>query len=55
MKKIGIKDKSFWLILSLSIITLIILTVGVIFLTRKSSKEFYSAGYIINSTATILL
>ena len=52
MKKIGIKDKSFWLILSLSIITLIILTVGVIFLTRKSSKEFYSAGYIINSTAT---
>ena len=50
MKKI--KDKSFWLILSLSILTLIILTVGVIFLTRKSSKEFYSAGYIINSTAT---
>ncbi len=47
-----IKDKSFWIILSLSVITLIILTVGVIFLTRKSSKEFYSAGYIINSTAT---
>lgn len=50
MKKI--RDKSFWLILSLSILTLIILTIGVIFLTRKSSKEFYSAGYIINSTAT---
>lgn len=50
MKKIG--DKNFWIILILSIITLIILTVGVIFLTRKSSKEFYSAGYIINSTAT---
>lgn len=50
MKKIG--DKSFWIILSLSIVTLIILTIGVIFLTRKSSKEFYSAGYIINSTAT---
>lgn len=50
MKKIG--DKSFWLIISLSIVTLIILTIGVIFLTRKSSKEFYSAGYIINSTAT---
>ena len=50
MKKI--KDKSFWLILILSILTLIILTLGVIFLTRKSSKEFYSAGYIINSTAT---
>ena len=47
MKKIGIKDKSFWLILSLSIITLIILTVGVIFLTRKSSKEFYSAGHVL--------
>lgn len=50
MKKIG--DKNFWLILSLSIITLIALTIGVIFLTRKSTKEFYSAGYIINSTAS---
>lgn len=50
MKKIG--DKNFWIILSLSIITLIALTIGVIFLTRKSSKEFYSAGYIINSTTT---
>ena len=50
MKKIG--DKNFWIILILSIITLIALTIGVIFLTRKSSKEFYSAGYIINSTTT---
>lgn len=47
-----IKDKSFLLILVLSIITLIALTIGVIFLTRKSSREFYSAGYIINSTAS---
>lgn len=50
MKKIG--GKNFWIILVISIISLIILTIGVIFLTRKSSKEFYSAGYIINSTAT---
>ena len=50
MKRFG--DKSFWLILVISIVTLIILVVGVIFLTRKSAKEFYSGGYIINSTAT---
>ena len=50
MKKIG--GKSFWIILVISIISLIILAVGTLFLTRKSSKEFYSAGYIINSTAT---
>ena len=50
MKKIG--GKSFWIILVISIVALIILTIGVIFLTRKSSKEFYSAGYIINSTAS---
>ena len=50
MKKFG--DKSFWLILVISVVTLIILVVGVIFLTRKSAKEFYSGGYIINSTAT---
>lgn len=51
MKKI-MSDKSFWLILGASIISLIVLTVGVVFLTRKNTKEFYSAGYIINSTAT---
>ena len=51
MKKI-MSDKSFWVILIISIITLIGLTVGVIFLTRKNTSEFYSAGYIINSTAT---
>ena len=50
MKKIG--GKSFWIILVISIIALIVLAVGTLFLTRKSSKEFYSAGYIINSTAT---
>ena len=50
MKKLG--GKSFWIILSISIISLIILTVGVILLTRENSKEFYSAGYIINSTTT---
>ncbi len=50
MKKIG--GKSFWIILSISIVTLIILTVGVIFLTRENSKEFYSAGYIISSSTT---
>jgi uncharacterized protein YneF (UPF0154 family) len=47
MKKID--GKSFWIILVISIVALIILTIGVIFLTRKSSKEFYSAGYIINN------
>lgn len=51
MKKI-MSDKSFWLILGISVISLIVLTVGVIFLTRENAKEFYSAGYIINSTAT---
>lgn len=51
MKKI-MSDKSFWLILIISIVSLVGLTVGVIFLTRQNSKEFYSAGYIINSTAT---
>ncbi len=51
MKKI-MSDKSFWIILGASIISLIVLTIGVIFLTGRNSKEFYSAGYIINSTAT---
>lgn len=51
MKKI-MSDKSFWLILSISILSLIALTIGVIFLTRQNAKEFYSAGYIINSNAT---
>lgn len=50
MKKIS--DKNFWIILIITIISLIILTVGVIFLTKKSEKEFYSAGYIISSNAT---
>lgn len=50
MKKIN--DKSFWIILIISIVTLTILTIGVIFLTKDSEKEFYSAGYIINSTAS---
>lgn len=50
MKKFG--DKNFWIILITSIVVLIGLTAGVIFLTRKSSKEFYDAGYIISSTAT---
>ena len=50
MKKIS--DKSFWIILIISIISLVILTVGVIFLTKKSEKEFYSAGYIISSNKT---
>ena len=50
MKKLG--GKSFWIILSISIVSLIILTVGVILLTRENSKEFYSAGYIISSSAT---
>ena len=51
MRKI-MSDKSFWIILIISIISLIVLTVGVVFLTRKNTKEFYSSGYIINSTAT---
>lgn len=51
MKKM-MKDKSFWLILVISIVTLIALIVGVIFLTRQNSREFYSAGYIIDSTAS---
>lgn len=49
MKKI-MSDKGFWLILVISIVSLIILTIGVVFLTKKNTKEFYSAGYIINST-----
>ena len=51
MKRI-MSDKSFWLILGISIISLILLVVGVIFLTRENAKEFYSAGYIIDSTTT---
>jgi len=50
MRKIG--GKNFWIILIISIVTLIVLTIGVIFLTRESAKVFYSAGYIINSTAS---
>ena len=51
MKKI-MSDKSFWIILSISVISLVALTIGVILLTRQNAKEFYSAGYIIDSTAT---
>lgn len=51
MKKI-VNDKSFWTIFVISIVTLVCLVVGVVFLTRQNTKEFYSAGYIINSTAT---
>lgn len=51
MKKI-ISDKSFWIILCISLLTLIMLTIGVILLTGKNAKEFYSAGYIISSNAT---
>ena len=50
MKKIS--DKSFWIILIITIITLASLTIGVILLTKDSEKEFYSAGYIINSNKT---
>ena len=50
MKKI-LSDKSFWIILIISLVSLIVLTIGVVFLTKKNTKEFYSAGYIINSTA----
>ncbi|MGM9881448.1 MAG: hypothetical protein ACI31S_01240 [Bacilli bacterium] len=50
MKKIG--GKSFWIILVLSITSLFLLIVGVIFLTKKSETEFYSSGYIISSGAT---
>lgn len=50
MKKIS--DKSFWIILIISIITLTSLTIGVILLTKEQEKEFYSAGYIINSNKT---
>lgn len=50
MKKLG--GKSFWIILIISIVSLIILTLGVILLTRENSKEFYSSGYIISSSAT---
>lgn len=51
MKKI-MSDKSFWLILCASILTLIAFTIGVIFLTGRNTKEFYSAGYIISSNTT---
>lgn len=51
MKKI-MSDKSFWIILVASLVSLIVLTIGVVLLTGRNSKEFYSAGYIINSTAT---
>ena len=51
MKKI-MSDKSFWIILVISVVSLVALTIGVVFLTRQNAKEFYSAGYIINSTAT---
>lgn len=50
MKKIS--DKSFWIILIITIITLASLTIGVILLTKDNEKEFYSAGYIINSNKT---
>lgn len=44
-----LKDSSFLIILGTSLVTLTLLTVGVIFLTRSSAKEFYQAGYIIDS------
>lgn len=47
MKKIS--DKSFWIILVISVVTLASLVIGVILLTKENKKEFYSAGYIINS------
>lgn len=50
MKKLA--GKNFWIILVISIICLILLVIGTIFLTRTSAKEFYSAGYIISSNAT---
>ena len=50
MRKIG--GRNFWIILIISIVSLIVLTIGVVFLTKSAEKEFYSAGYIINSTAT---
>lgn len=50
MRKIG--GKNFWIILIVSIVSLILLIVGIIFLTKESQKEFYQAGYIISSSAT---
>ena len=47
-----LRDKSFLLIFTISVVGLIALIIGIIFLTRKGEKEFYSAGYIINSTAS---
>lgn len=51
MKKI-IKDRSFWLILVVSIISLAALTTGAVLLTRMNTKQFYASGYIISSDAT---
>lgn len=50
MKKLG--GKSFWIILVISITSLILLVLGIIFLTKENAKEFYSAGYIISSNAS---
>ncbi len=50
MRKLG--GKSFWIILGISMLSLIVLTVGVIFLTRESEEKFLQAGYIISSNAT---
>ncbi len=50
MKRIG--GKSFWIILIISIVCLILLIFGTIFLTRTSAQKFYSAGYIISSNAS---
>ena len=42
-------NKSFWIILLISVITFVALIAGIILLTRDSQKEFYSAGYIIDT------
>lgn len=51
MKKI-LSDKSFWIIMVISILSLTFLTVGVVFLTRSNAKEFYASGYILDSSNT---
>ncbi len=51
MKKI-IGDKNFLIILIVSVLVLVSMTIGVVFLTHNNAKEFYSAGYIIDSSTT---
>lgn len=50
MKKLG--GKSFWIILAVSITSLILLILGIIFLTKENAQVFYSEGYIISSNAS---